>query len=85
MDNKIQQALDRVNKTFRDNKCGLYAEYSIGDNTAYIEIVWGDWKHSHAYADYVMSNNGFKKTKETVTEDDGDDCYSSYHFYEYVG
>lgn len=47
-----------------------------------ISINWGDWKHDHAYMDYLMKVNGFVKTNEEITEEDGSDCYSSIHFYQ---
>ena len=62
----------------------LYYEwgvYSEGIDKYVIEVVveWGDWKHDHAYLDWVMNENGFVKTNEVVTEDDGSDCYSAVH------
>lgn len=79
---KIQEILDSVNKEFNKNQCGLYATiYSLETMLIVIEIEWGDWKHEHGYADYVMSKNGFIKVKEQITEEDGDDCYSSNHYY----
>ena len=50
-----------------------------------IEIIWGDWKHAHLRADYLMEQFGFKAVSENVTEEDGSDCYSAIHVYEYVG
>lgn len=78
---QLQQAIDKVNETFRENQCDLYANYSPKYDEAYISIHWGDWKHEHGYADYIMEANGFTKIDEVVTEEDGSDCYSSYHYY----
>lgn len=78
--NLIQKKIDDANEEFRKNGTDLFAMH-IDKHTIVIEIEWGDWKHDHGYADYVMKKHGFKKTGENVTEDDGSDCYSSDHFY----
>jgi hypothetical protein len=49
-----------------------------------IDITWGDWKHEHGHADYIMRNNGFEKVGEQITEEDGSDCYSSIHYYLFI-
>lgn len=46
-----------------------------------VDIRWGDWKHSHLWADDLMSYLGYVKISEDVTEDDGSDCYSADHTY----
>lgn len=45
-----------------------------------ILIPWGDWKHDHLRADYLVP---YTCTHVVVTEEDGSDCYSAVHFYEY--
>lgn len=78
----FQTRLDAANKMFNDNQCSMIAEIaSLETKVVVIEIEWGDWKHEHGYADYVMKQNGFTKIKEEVTEEDGSDCYSSNHYY----
>ena len=82
----IQQQLDAANKTFREECVGVTAEImSLETMEIYIEIEWGDWKHEHGYADYVMKTKGFRKTNEEVTDEDGSDCYSSVHYYKFLG
>ena len=46
-----------------------------------IYISWGDWKHSHLRVDYLMKQLGYILVNEDVTEENGDDCYSSIHYY----
>lgn len=77
---QIKKNLQEVNKEFNENSNDFSAVQSGEDGFA-IHIEWGDWKHEHAYADYVMRKHGFEKTDETLTEDDGSDCYSSIHYY----
>lgn len=51
------------------------------ENKFILHIPWGDWKHSHARTDYLMSLFGFALLYENVTEEDGSDTYSAYHYY----
>lgn len=46
-----------------------------------VSVEWGDWKHSHAYLDRLMERLGYTKLHETVTEEDGSDCYSADHYF----
>ena len=78
---EMQKALDKANQEFRENQTGLYAEPTLKGKVTTIRIDWGDWKHEHGYADYVMQQNGFKKVGEQDYEEDGSDCYSSTHIY----
>lgn len=55
--------------------------FSINEDNICVEIEWGDWKHEHGYCDYLMSEIGYTKSGEDVTETDGSDCYSSIHYY----
>jgi hypothetical protein len=52
-----------------------------GEGTICILIEWGDWKHDHAYLDYLMKGWGYEKTNEITTESDGSDCYSAEHYF----
>ena len=51
------------------------------DDSINAEIEWGDWKHDHAYLDYLMKEWGYEKTNEITTESDGSDCYSAEHYF----
>ena len=83
---EIQKHLDEANTEFRENYAAFSAEIqSLDTMEIAIEFEWGDWKHEHGYADYVMREHGFIKTDEQVTEEDGSDCYSSIHYYTYGG
>ena len=59
-------------------------DYSDFGNEVQIEISWGDWKHSHRHLDNLMSNLGYIKDDEELTEEDGSDTYSSIHYYKRV-
>lgn len=69
----------------------IYPDYlsvmNIDDDVVKVvfDIEWGDWKHEHGHAFYVVTEYFFKKklylenTDERVTEEDGSDCYSAEH------
>ena len=45
-----------------------------------ISVLWGDWKHEHAYLRYLLTERGYEHTGYIVTEEDGGDCYSADHY-----
>lgn len=47
-----------------------------------IHISWGDWKHSHGRADFIMSLFGFRLKSEETDEENGGDAYSAWRCYE---
>lgn len=57
------------------------------DDTGYSEdafklhIEWGDWKHDHWHADYIMKCFGFEFAGEEVTDSDMSDTYSAWRHY----
>ena len=81
--NFLRKAISTINDIFNEKECGFCAEL-VSDNLVQVVIEWGDWKHEHSYCDYIMRTHGFIKTDEQVTEEDGSDCYSSIHFYEFI-
>ena len=50
-----------------------------------IDIYFGDWKHDHLYANYLVeewckeNNYLLSNVIEEITESDGSDCYSAIH------
>ena len=62
---------------------GIFADVYSSHGTIQVEISWGDWKHEHLRADWLIANNigGLLFRNEKVTEEDGSDCYSSVHNY----
>ena len=59
------------------------ATYSIDkeSDVVIIEIHWGDWKHEHLRANWLMGELGFVCYREDELETDGSDCHSSIHYY----
>lgn len=46
-----------------------------------VEIGWGDWKHDHARAKWLMQEQGCVLLKSDVIEENGSDCYSAAHYF----
>ena len=59
----------------------------LGFSQLCVDISWGDWKHEHLHADYVieemLKEKGYElfHSNTSVTEEDGSDCYSAIHRY----
>ena len=72
---------DMINKFLSDNE--LFAEdvYTNGEGYTAVSISWGDWKHEHGWCDVLMEYISYEKVTESVTEENGSDCYSSIHYY----
>lgn len=71
-------------ETIREHLKAGGADYDdIYQSELFIEIsvIWGDWKHSHQWLDYLMEQIGYFLIENRVTESDGSDCYSSIHTY----
>ncbi len=73
-----------IKRIFKENDC--YYDWDINpDGTIEVSVEWGDWKHDHLFLNYIMRENHYCLIDEDVTEEDGDDAYSSIHTFEYVG
>ena len=46
-----------------------------------IAVTWGDWKHTHMFLDKLMKELGYILDFEQITDECGDDTYSSIHTY----
>ena len=47
-----------------------------------VEIQWGDWKHDHLRAKYLITKNfPLEHFDSKTTESDGSDCYSAIHYF----
>jgi hypothetical protein len=77
----IWSAMEKAEKALED--AAVASAVNVDEDRDLIEvwIAWGDWKHDHARADYILAGLGFEKAAETVIEEDGSDCYSSSHYY----
>lgn len=64
-----------------DHEVGISDVNESPEGTVIVSVEWGDWKHSHAYLDTLMKRLGYTKDDETVTEENGSDCYSADHYF----
>ena len=71
-----------VKRIFNEND--LHYDWWVNfDGSVEVEIIWGDWKHDHFYLKYIMNRNNYRQISEVITEEDGDDAYSSIHKFMY--
>ena len=71
---------EKIDKYLRDNR--LYADvHPYWDDLPVIEvdIHWGDWKHEHLRAKWLLEEIGVTFINTVVTEENGSDCYSATH------
>lgn len=82
---QFQNAMDEIRKMLWKN--GVSAEVNAFDQELPIMVVsirWGDWKHDHIRAKFLIDDTGdwvFMKTEETETN--GSDCYCGDHYFYY--
>ena len=81
----IKEWAEAVDKLFGENGISAYVypmDYARGVPSVLAEIEWGDWKHDHARADYLVKHElGGMEILTEVYEEDGSDCYSAVHHY----
>lgn len=79
------ELMDKVEKTLQEY--GVYADVYRGyddfkQEVLKIFISWGDWKHEHLRAEWVIEDIldiHVRKWNTDVTEENGSDCYSAVH------
>jgi len=72
-----------VYKVFDENRmfAEVWADKKGGEDVLAFEISWGDWKHDHLRAEYLVEKvMPVRKWETVVTEEDGSDCYSGIHY-----
>ena len=85
----MEQYEQELLQYLRDNE--FYHEAYISNDVLHIDIQWGDWKHDHWNADYLVKEFFEQKpeiykvvTTKRITEEDGSDCYSAIHLYKII-
>ena len=73
--------VDMINRFLSDN--GIYNDdiSQFNEGAVSVSISWGDWKHEHGYLRNLMQYIDYKEVGESVTEENGSDCYSSIHYF----
>lgn len=66
----------------------IYADVWFEDEILNVSIEWGDWKHEHLRANYIIKETisgiggiEIAFNTEFMTETDGSDTYSAVHKY----
>ena len=71
---------EKVEKYLRDNKLWASVEPCWDDLPVIeVDINWGDWKHEHLRAKWLLEEVGIHFINTKVTEENGSDCYSARH------
>ena len=86
MKQHVREAIEKTEKILEaEGISALVSAYE--DISAFtVEINWGDWKHEHARAKYIIESNGIGKlVKSETTEEDGSDTYSAIHYFIVMG
>ena len=83
---ELYDLCEKVEKRLLDNGILSTASPVYGqDNAIEVEINWGDWKHSHLRARWILGEEfDMIEVGEEVTESDGSDTYSAVHTYEFA-
>lgn len=71
---------EMIEKILRNNNISAEVR-SKNNNVVEVEISWGDWKHDHERAKYLLQKSAFEFISTIVTEEDGSDTYSAIHFF----
>ena len=82
----IYETLEKVEKLLFDEYICANVDACNGISAFTVHIDWGDWKHSHLRAKYLIESNGLGKfIRSETTEEDGSDCYSATHYFVCMG
>lgn len=71
----------RIDDYLKNN--GLYPEVWKSGSEIIVSIDWGDWKHDHIWCRTAMGYIGYKEVGGQVTEENGSDCYSAEHYFQF--
>lgn len=77
----IYKAVEKISKVLDDNNIWANVWQYMDLPVVHVEILYGDWKHDHARADWLLRDMGCTLIGTEVTEDDGSDCYSAIHYF----
>ena len=78
---EINVEMTKAVKALNDGNVSAYVFQYADLPVICVQIDWGDWKHEHLKADWLMEQIGWTKFKIDVTADDGSDTYSAIRYY----
>lgn len=78
----ILETINKVEALLNENHISAEVE-QFEDIPAYtVHIEWGDWKHEHLRAKWLIENANLGKfVRSETTDEDGSDCYSATHYF----
>ena len=90
---KLASLSEEIRKMLDKEELFAEVNFEMGDaknpSGITVSIEWGDWKHQHLRAKYLINNKfGLEcaascPTDSCSTEENGSDCYSAIHFFPY--
>lgn len=73
--------IDMISQYLSDN--GVYNDIWKKGSIIVVSIDWGDWKHEHLWCKTAMGYLGYKEIGSSITDENGSDCYSADHYFQY--
>ena len=77
----LTEIITTVEKTLSDAHIHAEVYEHFGLPVVCVLIEWGDWKHDHLRADYLVEQLGGNLIAKEVVEEDDSDSYSAIHNY----
>lgn len=72
---------DKIDKLLRH--VSSIDDHGFIDGKLMVSIHWGDWKQDHLFVKHIIATvfPDSRYISETVTKEDGSDCYSAEHYF----
>ena len=82
MNAKVKEILPKIEELLTTNHIGCEVEPYDMIPAFTVHISWGDWKHEHLHARWLIEEANLGTfIKSETTDEDGSDCYSATHYF----
>ena len=82
----MNEIVNKITTLLNENHLSADVEQYEGLPAFVVSIHWGDWKHEHLRAKWLIENANLGHfIRSETTEEDGSDCYSADHYFVYCG
>ena len=82
MNTKVIEVIENVEKLLTENHIGCEVEPYSMIPAFTVHISWGDWKHEHLRAKWLIEDAKLGTLiRSETTDEDGSDCYSATHYF----
>ena len=79
---ELVMMIEKVERMLFDEHISAYVDTCGSLPVLTVKIDWGDWKHDHLRAKYLITKNfPLEHFNSETTEEDGSDCYSAIHYF----